>query len=58
LPLQRSSSGRIKLLVQVVAKSGDLSFGGSGLTTRDDNQDNRWTASRWRDIDTTVERPE
>jgi hypothetical protein len=26
----------------------------TGLTTRDDNQGNRWTTSRWRDIETTT----
>jgi hypothetical protein len=30
-----------------------------GLTTGDDNRGNRWTTSRWRDIDTTtVELPD
>jgi hypothetical protein len=29
-----------------------------GLTTGDDNQGNRWTTSRWRDMETTtVDRP-
>jgi hypothetical protein len=30
----------------------------NGITTGDDNQGNRWSTSRWRDIDTRVERPE
>jgi hypothetical protein len=28
-----------------------------GLTTGDDNQGNRWTTSRWRDIETTTVTP-
>jgi hypothetical protein len=29
----------------------------NGITTGDDNQGNRWTMSRWRDIETTTVTP-
>ncbi len=29
----------------------------NGITTGDDNQGNRWTTSRWRDIETTTVAP-
>jgi hypothetical protein len=30
----------------------------NGITTGDDNQGDRWTTSRWRDIETTVVKPQ
>jgi hypothetical protein len=29
----------------------------NGITTGDDNRGNRWTTSRWRDLETTTVRP-